>query len=275
MPDAVKPLPEFDRPPVSEVALSIEFSPLERWGAAHGGLYWSRIIRDYPRTETHQPIASQIEKFGSDTWQQQPGPKLKMIDPAGIRFWFLTDDETRLIQIQRDRLIVNWRKVKGTEVYPRYESDIRPRFKREFASFIGFVQERELGKIDVQQCDVTYVNDIPLGEGWDSLSDLPKLLGVCSPLRPGSFLPMMETLFLQGSFEMPHNHGRFHFATQFLKRMTDEREVYQLRLTARGKPDSSSESDVLSWLDIGREWVVRGFADLTTPEAHNLWGRTR
>jgi len=47
-----------------------------------------------------------------------------------------------------------------------------------------------------------------------------------------------------------------------------------LTLSAKGRPTGSSVEDILAWLDRGREWVVRGFAALTTEAAHDHWGRT-
>jgi hypothetical protein len=46
-----------------------------------------------------------------------------------------------------------------------------------------------------------------------------------------------------------------------------------MTLTARGVPHSSDQEELLRCLDVGREWVVRGFADFTTDEMHNLWKR--
>ena len=51
-------------------------------------------------------------------------------------------------------------------------------------------------------------------------------------------------------------------------------EVLQLDVSATGRPTSSKTPDILEWLDLGREWVVKGFADFTTPEMHMKWRRT-
>ena len=59
--------------------------------------------------------------------------------PPLPRCWFLNDTETRLIQLQADRFIHNWRKVTGKEEYPRYEA-IRDEFIDrwdEFCMFLG------------------------------------------------------------------------------------------------------------------------------------------
>jgi hypothetical protein len=60
------PLPEFEDPPVSEVSLSVVFAALVNWRSAHAGLYWNRINSQYPHTETHPPLPTQIEQFDPD-----------------------------------------------------------------------------------------------------------------------------------------------------------------------------------------------------------------
>jgi len=57
-------------------------------------------------------------------------------------------------------------------------------------------------------------------------------------------------------------------------RDADGMEILLLTLTARGKPAGSELADVLEWLDMGRRWVVRGFADFTSQKMHTLWKRS-
>ncbi len=267
-------LPEFERPPVSEVAISVEFSGIDSWRAGHAGLYWRRIKSEYPASETQPPLPSQIERFDERSPQ---GPVISMgiVDPNSARFWFLSGDGTKLVQVQRDRFIINWRKVTGTEVYPRYESEMRPRLEREWRQFEDFIGEEQLGSLAVQQCDITYINDIPQGEGWETLSDSLTLFSPWWGNTSGGFLPPPESVNVTGSFLMPSQRGRLHFATQNVIRYRDQRQVVQLRLTARGKPEMVDLQGVLRWLDLGHEWIVRAFADLTSPTAHALWDRRR
>jgi uncharacterized protein (TIGR04255 family) len=266
------PLPEFENPPVSEVVLSLEFLPLAGWQAAHAGLYWSQISEEYKSTEVHPPLPSQVEKFGEGLGQRQT-VTIELMNPNLTRFWFVADPGNYLIQVQRDRFIINWRKVTGNEIYPRYEHEMRPRFEREWAKFKKFVTEQNLGAIEVRQCEITYVNDIVQGEGWEAFSESLALFAHWLGRGSDGFLPPPETLSVAGSFAMPEQRGRLHFLSQHVYRLIDQREAVQLRLVARGKPESSANSDVLNWMDFGREWIVRGFTDLTSPKAHELWKR--
>ena len=269
------PLPEYDAPPVSEVALSISFAPLASWRAVHGGIFWRGVKADYPRAEAHTPLAPQVESFEADL-VQPPTLTFGVPDLDTSRFWFLSESGTDLVQVQRDRFVVNWRKVTGDEIYPRYQAEMRPRLAREWDRFARFVEDEQVGELTVTQCEMTYVNDIPRGEGWETYSDSLKLFSIWSGKSTDGFLRIPESLSVMGSFLMPMEHrGRLHFATQNLKRHKDQVDVVQLRLTARGDPQASDVDGILRWMDIAREWIVRGFTDLTSPEAHKLWKRTR
>jgi uncharacterized protein (TIGR04255 family) len=266
------PLPEFEKPPVSEVALSVLFAPLVNWRSAHAGLYWSRISGEYPNTETHPPLPRQIEQFDPN-FVQRPSVQIEMINPDISRFWFVADPPNKLIQLQRDRFIINWRKVKGDETYPRYLVEMRPRFDREWKDYAAFISQQKIGSIDVQQCEITYINDLLQGESWNTFAEALSLFAPWWKDGTDGFLPRPETLGISGSIRMPGDHGRLHFNAMHVRRQIDNRESIRLELVARGSPGVGPHADVLKWMDMGHEWIVRGFADLTSKQAHLLWKR--
>ena len=266
------PLPEFEDPPVSEVSLSVVFAPLVNWRSAHAGLYWSSIKNQYPHTETHPPLPTQIEQFDPN-FIQRPTVVFEVVNPDIARFWFVADPATKLIQVQRDRFVINWRKVKGDETYPRYIAEMRPRFDREWKDFAGFVSQQKIGTIEVQQCEITYTNDLLQGQGWKTFADSLALFAPWWKAGTDGFLPLPESLGLSGSFHMPEDRGRLHFNAMHVRRQIDNKESIRLELIARGKPVTNTHDDVLNWMDLGHDWIVRGFADLTSKQAHALWKR--
>jgi uncharacterized protein (TIGR04255 family) len=267
-------LPEFDEPPVSEVALAVEFLPLMHWRSAHAGRYWARVGADYPQIQEMPPLLSQIERFGDELRQAQFAPPhvpMQMLDPTWVRSWLISSNGTNLIQVQRDRFIVNWRRSGTGEKYPRYQREMRPRFEREWRNFQEFVSEIQLGPIAVQQCEVTYVNYIYRGIAWDSLSEGLSLFSYWSGGGSAGFLSAPESINLSGSFIMPNDIGRLHFTIQRVVVVEDQKEAIQFTLSARGRPETADDHGVLKWMDLGREWIVRGFTDLTTKKAHDIW----
>jgi len=264
-------LPRFDAPPVIETLLSIEFSQIASLGIPHYGLYWDRIRNDFPKYEIKPPLGSQVEDFGP---RRPLAIQIQSVELPALRCWFISEDETRLVQIQNDRFIYNWRKEATAETYPHYEQSIKPAFIKEFRRFAAFVSSATKSTIEVRQCEVTYVNHFERGREWKSPADVSEIFNCWSIKRDEAFLPAPEDITFQIRYRLPEDSGRLYVALQPALRKRDGEEVLQMALTARGKPKGEDLDSALAWLDLGREWVVRGFADLTTKKMHDLWKRT-
>ena len=117
------------------------------------------------------------------------------------------------------------------------------------------------------------MNHLDRGKGWDTFADLPTLFPCWAGAASGNFLPSPESILFNVSYLMPESQGRLRIALVHAFRPVDAKETLQLTLTARGRPGSGETSDILKWLDLGREWVVRGFTDFTSERMHQLWKR--
>jgi len=264
-------LPDFANPPVDETALSIQFAPIVGFDVPHFGLYWARLRSEYPKLEIQPPIASVTEQFEIGSTVRHVG--FAFSETPEIRCWFLDESRNRLIQVQRDRLIHNWRKITGTETYPRYPTQ-RSTLEKEWQRFCVFLREEKLESPKVNQCEVTYVNHIEYDKGWKGYAELDKVVAsLATPKKKNRFLPDPERVNMQSTYRLENNAGRLHVAFVPVIRARDGQEVLQMTLTARGAPASSSMDDIFEWLDLGRKWVVRGFADFTSEEIHKVWGK--
>jgi uncharacterized protein (TIGR04255 family) len=262
-------LPDFENPPVVETLLSVQFDRLSLPKSAHFGLYWSQIRSKFPRSEEQGELPAIVEKHPE---QPQPtvGIQFQAFDaPPTPRFWFINKDGTELIQIQRDRFIKNWRKIGDENEYPRYET-VRAGFDQDFADFAKFVTDNGLGTLRVNQCEVTYINHIVAGEGWDTYADIDRVFRVWR--QPNSPVPgRAEEVAIRAKFPILHAGefcGRLHLALQPVKRISDGKPMFLMELTARGQIGEGTE-----FFDIGRSWIVKSFAELTTKEMHEAWGR--
>jgi len=265
-----KPRVDFERPPVIETILSVQFAPLPNLTLPYLGLYWGQVRERYPSQEVKPPLPAVIEDFTKAPSVPRLGIQLSSEPDA--RCWFIDATSTQLIQIQRDRFIRNWRKREPPhDAYPRYE-DLRPRFERDWASFLEFLSREDLGRPEVNQCEVTYINHIELGQGWQSVGDPHEVLTVLQR-QPGTFLPAPEGVVVNVRYLMPEHRGRLHVASQPAIRRQDGKPVMQLTLTARGRPASTKLEDIVAWFDEGHDWIVNGFVDITTPVMHQIWGR--
>lgn len=272
MNESQRPLPEFDSPPVIEVLLGVQFSPLASLSVAHLGLYWAALRQEYPNVEAKPALAPTTEEFGG-----QPGMNLqigfRLSEAPDVRCWLIDASGTQLIQVQNDRFLRNWRKAKGSPEYPHYVN-LKPLFSSEWERFCAFLQRERLGSPEVNQCEVTYVNHVEPGAELASYGEAHNVAALLSSPPPEGFLPSPEMVRLNTTYVIPEKMGRLHVDLQPVISTPAGKIVLQLTLTARGRPASSGVSDILEWFDLGHEWIVRGFAELTTAGMHRVWGRT-
>ncbi len=250
-------LPEFSRPPLVEVALSIQFEPVAL-RAAHFGLFWQRIRSRFPKTSEQPPIPPVIEL---------------------PRCWFMNNEETELLQLQSDRLIRNWRKLGNESVeYPRYRK-LRVELEQEYSLLARFLDDENLGELKPNQCELTYVNQIVLK---GNVSGAPNPLSVFAPWHPNPaepFLPEPETAGTTLTFVMPGadgtSAGRLYVASASSVRISDNSPMIQLQVICRGAPNGQGPDAVFRFMDVAHEWAVRGFASITSKEMQTEWGRVR
>jgi uncharacterized protein (TIGR04255 family) len=274
VPSAVNPtLPKFDRPPVYEVVLGVQFKPLTGFSIPHYGLYWADIREQYPNYEVHPPLSSTVEQFGSEA-KNIPQMGVEFVQAPDVRAWFVNSADTQLLQVQKDRFLQNWRRKRDTDVYPHYDN-LKPKFFEEWEGFCRFLKSVGMEHPDVNQCEVTYVNHIDLAPGSRCYSNLNDVVSCWSGRYSGNFLSDPESVNFAARYLLPEKAGRLHISMQPAIRRQDAKEILRLTLTVRGKPNSSELAGIQEWLDLGHEWIVRGFSDITTESMHKMWGRTQ
>ncbi len=262
-------LPSYERPPVIEVVCGIQFEPLEIL-MTHLGLLWQQFP-DYPKVTEVAPLMPVIEKFG-----EQQAPSLHIDVQPMARTWFMHRDQSGIVQVQRDRFLHNWKKARDTDDYPRFGTVIGL-FKDRLTTFEEFLRGVDLGDLRPTQYELTYVNHIPRGEGWETMADFGALFpGLTTSRSRAGFLPAMESCHLRAAFLMPDQHGRLHATIRTATSVEDKKPVIVLELTARGFPGGGDRDALWRWFDLAHEWIVRGFSDLTSPEVQKTqWRRTR
>jgi uncharacterized protein (TIGR04255 family) len=264
-------LPKYEKPPVVELVCGILFETLNKFLAPHMGLLWENFKNEYPNIRQMMPLAPVVEPF--DAIPSSIGA-LSADFPLHPRVWFESKDGTGLIQVQRDRFLYNWKKVKPEDKYLHYDYVIG-QFKSCLLHFESFLKDNELGEIKPVQYELTYVNHIPKGQGWNQLSDVGTVFPDIS-WRSGTnrFLSELEGLNVQTSFKLPERQGRLHAAIRYGIRQPDQ-PILLLELTCRGIGNDRSRPAMWEWFDLAHEWIVRGFADFTSAEMQkSIWRRS-
>lgn len=268
-------LPEFARPPVTEVALSLQFEPLAKLKSPVIGLLWGKFKDRYPAYEEQPAIEPVIERFGTEALQNFKIQFQVFDAPPPSRVWFVNESGSELVQVQQDRFVHNWRKVHETDEYPRYRN-LRQRLIDELEMFRGFVEKEQLGELLFNQSEVTFVNIIVSGEGWERHGQLNNILTIHSGNYSDDFFNEPENVQTALRYVIPGENdkpaGRLHVSIVPVVLAANKTPGFNLTLTARCAPNGSLE-DAIRCLDLGHRWIVKGFASITTKDMHRIWER--
>jgi uncharacterized protein (TIGR04255 family) len=263
-------LPDFDDPPVSEVLLDAALDPLPLVRNAHLGLFWAEHLRDeYPLLQEQPPLA-----LNEETFAVEPRVIEFSLDQAVpvMRQWFISVDGSRLLQLQQDRFIQNWRRRSPQADYPRYES-LRDSFERYFTTYSDFLASNDLGAATIRQAEVTYINQLQPDEVWQSQSDLGQVLRSWKPDFGTEDLltDPVEDVRLAWRHIITDDTGPY--ARLYVSVEPVIGGGLLLQLTVRGKPRDGSLKTTMAFFDMGRERIVKAFAAITTEAMHRRWER--
>jgi uncharacterized protein (TIGR04255 family) len=254
-------LADFDNAPVAEISVGVEYEPLDGWNATHYGLLWEPLGSEYPKTESqwsmtslpHFPVAIPF-----------PGPA------PNIRCLFIDGTGNKLILVQSDRLFANWRRMAVTDEYPHYAS-VRPRFVEVWSELGKLLEAKSLGPAKLGACEVTYMNHLELGHGWSSVAELPTIIRGWAP-QSVEVLNNLCALSMTTMYQVGDD-ALINIALQPAIRHRDGQEIQQLTVSARVRPTSDMEDDMLVGLDRAHELAVTAFVEHTSDNMHRWWKR--
>lgn len=268
-------MPVFERPPVEEVAIGAHFKDLDGFHVLHAGDLARQWAETYPIFEQWMPLPRLPDELGLP----QPVKPSIQVDASGRmpfpRLWFLTPDQTMVRQVQRDRIVQNWRRIKQDNAYPHY-AELRPRFASAFADLERLAWSQLAVGLDVTQCEVSYTNPLRLGGPFERVGAVQQVLAPWSGDFSDAFLPEPEMVVTHAQFPIRLADGdlvgRLHVSAEPAIHAPTGAQVLLLQLAARGRPLGEGLEGALKFLDLGHEWIVRGFTSFTTKQMHKEWG---
>jgi uncharacterized protein (TIGR04255 family) len=254
-----QPLPGYSTPPVLEVVAGVQFSPLAKLQTRHLGGFCERARKDFPITRDMPPLVDVPET-----------PSIEFLAlPPLRRVFILSEDENYVVQLQDTRFNFNWKRVKPDDPYPRYGT-VFAKFQENWGAFSDYVEFENLGPIIPKRYELIYVNHIEL-KGQNFSRELQAKVKMFNWDRVDpEFLPAPNSVSGVWQFQMPDSKGTLGANLSHAKR-PDGRDLLVLNMGCSGP--ASSQYSMKDWFNTAHEWIVRGFTDLTTSEAHKEWGR--
>jgi uncharacterized protein (TIGR04255 family) len=251
------------------VALGIQFRPLFGLRGINLGPLRERWRGTYPRVEEQPPLPPAVEALptpGELTFQLNVGA----VPP--VRHWFLSESGTQLVQLQQDRLIVNWREGTPVEPYPRYGA-LRQQFEERITDLQQFLRDEDLGELDVTQAEVNYINGVKVGDrDQGDLSPLLRHWGDLSANHLGNPEQASATLVFRVP-DIGRGPVRMHIAINPAQWAPDAAPAIFFTLMVRGAPTAATTDAALQFMDGAHDHLLTSFNELTSDTVHQAWGQ--
>jgi uncharacterized protein (TIGR04255 family) len=267
--------PDYRTPPVAEVIFAVSLRPLATSIVDLARFGLENLGDEYPIHQDQPAVQMATETF--DGTVQNVAPTLALLTGPGgppVRLWFQSTDKTRLIQLQRDWIAYNWQAGSGENPYPRYRA-IEEQFFRLWDGLSDFLRQYKDETLAAYQCELSYINHIVPGGLWERHGQLGKVIRLAG--AADTFLPEPEDGQLAFRYRISRDGtdiGRLYVQSTSGQRQADRLSIIQLTMTARGRPISEGREGALAFFRLAHEWIVNGFAAVTTDEAQReLWGR--
>ena len=260
------PLVTYDRPPLIEVVIGVQFERLAKLDAARLGLLWQRFRSRFPNTEQKPALDPSIERLGLR------GPvgetRFELLTELRQRLWFVNEARTSWSRCRMTGSSATGAAARNRRNHTR---DLR-NFCRDSSTTSTNSSAFSLTSRSVRwtanQCEVTYVNLIRSNAHWSSHGDLAKVFrGWSAEYGPRIEWPT-ESIRLNVAHLLNDDAGEFvgrlHVALEpaFAAPQGSPAApvgVYRLTLTARGRPMGEGREGINVFLELGHRAVVTSF----------------
>jgi uncharacterized protein (TIGR04255 family) len=259
-------LPDYSDPPLQEVVIGVQFSPPQSYSSVHAYGIWDLFRAEFPKVQEVPPLDPQVETFGGVRGRPEPqitfGPP-----PVRGRLWFISDDDSHLIQFQENRFLLNWRRRPKNAKYPRF-SGILSSFTSKFEALASYIQSELSASLKINQAELTYVNHIDV-ESFSQASNWLQL--------PNSSNSNVESLNYK-SVEIEESKANEPYARLFSEiqsviKTDGKKKALRWSLLFRGKPKGTEISDCNQFFEQAHYRIVTRFDQFATTRANQMWGK--
>ncbi|MCY4657267.1 MAG: TIGR04255 family protein [Gammaproteobacteria bacterium] len=255
--------------PLHEVVLGVQFSPLPSFTSVDTFDVWSLFSDKFPQVEEHRLIPPAFEVFTTESVTGEGGSR--GIAPSyGSRLWFVSENDANVIQFQRDRFLLNWRRRAESDVrYTNFE-EISNRFSTNLERLSDHLAAKFKSGLEINQAEVSYIDRIPV----KSLSESGSWVTLCP-----ENIPNAESLYMTFSESINdakgNKYARLHHELRNFQfdSHTSSNIALRLTMTFRGKPMKRDIAGALDFIEDGQKQISSRFWEITTESAHDYWER--
>lgn len=242
---------EYKNAPIKEVVIGAQF---DGKAISYECIYnfYNLIREQFPTIKENPILPTVIERLDVPS-------ETKIISGFNSRKFFINENGSKLIQMQSDRLLFNWKKTQGNEEYPHFESVFKE-FKLVLDKVDGLCKITD----KINQVEVTYLDHV-------LLSDFEK-----KTYNPTDIFNLVN---LQAENELKHLKLELGYPKKDLNGViniqlssainNENQKIFMLESTCRG---ALGDMTIDSWFKLAHNILLDQFANITTENAKEKWG---
>jgi hypothetical protein len=132
------PLPTFDRPPLRETLLGVQFHPEPALRVQHLGAFLQDLGPEWSAHGERKGLGQIQEPFGAEALRFPTAIQWPFKIEPGMRLLAARRDGTRVLQVENGWLVFNW-KHRSPEPYPTHAT-LKPEFDAHLGRFVKVVE---------------------------------------------------------------------------------------------------------------------------------------
>ena len=247
---------EFSTPPVREVAIATYFNaPISDFRNEYIGIFWEKIRKEFPNVQQVPPTGYPAG-IGIDVAEDEIFPM--------PRYWFVSRDDTQLIQIEKNAFIFSWRAGQSSE-YPGFDREIKPLHDRYYALFDEFVrQELKVAKLTIRYCELTYINIINESEYWTMPGDTNRVIPSFSIPNPCTEQALPMGFHCKYLYETQPNSALTIAIRSGITSESPETPILVVELEMSSMLEEGTRSEANEWLELAHGEINRCFMGITS-----------
>lgn len=242
---------KFQKAPIVELVLGVQFDSavIE---PKHTFDFFNDIKQQFPVIQEQHILNSIIET-------PENLSETSILSGFHTRKWFVNSENNKLIQIQPDRFLFNWRKTNDNTSYPHYENVLS-----EFMDNFKIIDNKLAVNENINQLEITYVDHIVLDDFGLDRYDLSKIFNFWSFPAP------LKSLNNNLLFPKEDINGVLQLKLQSAIRNSDQKKLITCETTCRGM--KNDEEKIIDWFNKSHEIILYFFELLISENAKKTWG---
>lgn len=244
----------FTNAPINEVVCGISHEPLTL-SDVDRALFWTEISGRFPHHEIQPLIARTMEEAEQLAGLSQG------------RIWLKSADGCKVIQLQSNRFLYNWRSIQPSDTYPRFNT-VYNEFEKEFLTYRAWLKSRSLDAVPID-FELTYINHFTSLTGWRGPEDTFRILKFIDPSAVSIAKAAVKSHSARLEFKL--DEASLIIDVKNGMRNRDKTPVMVVELSVSGP--LKDKTTLVERFKFAHSAVVEAFCSMTTADAHNVMGR--